>query len=139
MRQMKAMPKQLRLSLVSVLCALICVLVMPIPSAFAAGTGALNLEILSSEGLAERPYVFVRAAMSGNLTRPDGSTGAFKVPVWLVYPKTESRCNGVGVVEGIHTGRLPAFLNQLSDAEEGDRNSLAWPTLAAGASLFGQE
>ena len=131
--------KRARLVLVSLVCFVVCALFMPVPSASAAGTDALKLDILSSQRLAQHHYVFVRGAMSGDLTRADGSTGTFKVPVWLVYPRNASRCNGFGVVEPVHTVGGLAFLGELSDAGEGAQPFVDFATVADGASLFGRE
>src|SRR5262245_45302484 len=77
---------------------------------------ALQVDILSSEDISH-DYVFVRAAMSGTITRLDGSTSDYKVPLWFVAPKVCQDGDGyLAAVEPLHFAGGAAFTNFLSRA-----------------------
>jgi hypothetical protein len=60
-------------------------------------------------------YTFVRAAMQGVVHRADGSSGPYKVPVWLSY----AAAGAPGVLEPVHFGDGLTFLATITTAAPG--------------------
>lgn len=81
-------------------------------------SGDLEAEALSEERVANG-YLLLRTAMSGAFTSLDGTVATYKVPLWLLHPEDPAQCNGVGVLEPLHTDVLLTYLGFSSYATQG--------------------
>jgi Alpha/beta hydrolase domain len=75
-------------------------------------------------------YLQVEGAMSGNISRDDGSQGHYRVPVTLVYPEDAARCSGEALVDAINSVFYETF------AFAGTRQDPFFPSLLPGARLL---
>lgn len=72
-------------------------------SAEASGPTSVTLDAIRPFEEADG-YTYVEATMHGNVERDDGSTGAYAVPIILIYPHDGG--NGVGVVDWVNNVSL---------------------------------
>lgn len=77
---------------------------------------------------AGRNYLWVKADMHGTVSRKDGSTGIYRVPVTMVYPDKDP--SGFGFVDVVNTAAFALYTE--ANAPEGKR--IVYPT---GEMVFG--
>ena len=68
----------------------------------AATTSDLRVEASSAQATGGG-YVQVEGVISATVSRHDGSRGAYRVPVTLLYPDASDGCNGVAVVDVLNS------------------------------------
>jgi alpha-tubulin suppressor-like RCC1 family protein len=76
---------------------------------------SLTVVVNSSAILTDLGYARVEASMAGEVSRDDGSSDTYKVPLTFLYPLEDGRCNQVGLVDVVDSSLYEAFLEVGTD------------------------
>ena len=102
-----------RIGMILMLCAALATTALPPLTAGAStpgleGTGDgiqitdLAVEVSAVEEV-NADYLQITGTMSSTLQRSDGSSGSYKVPMLVIYPRHDRVCNNVGIVDIINS------------------------------------
>jgi hypothetical protein len=75
---------------------------VPAQVSAAPSTDNLQIVVTSAQPIGSS-YLEVQAVMSGSVTRDNGSTGTYKVPMTILYPQAAAQCNGLALADVVNS------------------------------------
>lgn len=90
--------------------ALVLGTIAPVSTVAANSTPRVRIDSVQPRGPFEGiDYLEAQATLHGTVTRPDGTTGSYQVPLVLAYPANPAECNGTALMDLLNSFFFEVF------------------------------